>query len=180
VLNQSLIETVQETCEDDKCYYWKNEGEKTCSVLLNTSDKVKKFCNKSDPVKDGKPKVSSFCVKTCGKCPRTAMGASTLKSSLHPNKQSSTDVFLVPIVVIQSHAGDPDGPIQSAQSKVVENRNFTDLAITDDLSGFYHYDPAGYIVIGYRCFEQMRLLLTKKGSLTTRFILPGTNKIGDT
>ena len=72
-----------------------------------------------------------------------------------------TDLFLpeLPIVIAQSHVGDPDNPVQLAQAKVADEFDHTELAPTDDLSGYYHFDNAAHLVIGQRMAKRMIALL---------------------
>jgi hypothetical protein len=61
----------------------------------------------------------------------------------------------LPVVIVQSHVGDPDNLVQVGQANVAQKTENTNLAITDDLSGYYHYDSAAQLVIGKRIAEQM-------------------------
>jgi alpha-galactosidase len=71
------------------------------------------------------------------------------------------DLFLpeLPIVIAQSHVGDSDNSVQVAQAKVADEFDHTELAITDDLSGYYHFDNAAHLVIGQRMAKKMIALL---------------------
>jgi hypothetical protein len=61
----------------------------------------------------------------------------------------------LPVVIAQSHRGDSDSPVPSAQVTVAEGLDYTELAITNDLSGYYHFDTAAHLVIGKRMAEKM-------------------------
>ena len=73
--------------------------------------------------------------------------------------RSDLNLPSLPVVIAQSHYGDPDGPIQTAQANVAAAMDNTGLAITDDLSGYYHFDSAAHLVIGKRMADQMQLLM---------------------
>lgn len=72
-----------------------------------------------------------------------------------------SDLYLpeLPIVIAQSHVGEPDNLVQVAQAKVASEFDLTELAITDDLSGYYHFDNAAHLVIGQRMATEMISLL---------------------
>ncbi|WP_445364078.1 sialate O-acetylesterase [Microbulbifer sp. ANSA003] len=61
----------------------------------------------------------------------------------------------VPIVIAKSHYGDASGAIQSAQQSVADNIYNVEAHETDDLSGYYHFDPAAHLAIGKRMKEEM-------------------------
>jgi len=65
----------------------------------------------------------------------------------------------LPVVIAQSHVGEPDNPVQVAQVKVAADFDHTELVITDDLSGYYHFDSAAHLVIGQRMAASMTTLL---------------------
>jgi len=65
----------------------------------------------------------------------------------------------LPVVIAQSHVGEPDNPVQVAQAEVAADFDHTELAITDDLSGYYHFDNAAHLVIGQRMAASMTTLL---------------------
>ncbi len=71
------------------------------------------------------------------------------------------DLYLseLPIVIAQSHVGEPDNLVQVAQARVASEFDSTELAITDDLSGYYHFDSAAHLVIGQRMAAEMIPLL---------------------
>ncbi len=66
----------------------------------------------------------------------------------------------LPVVITQSHRGEPDGMLQIAQANVAAAMDNSELAVTDDLSGYYHFDTAAHLVIGKRMAEHMTILLT--------------------
>ena len=76
-----------------------------------------------------------------------------------------TDLNLpnLPIVVAQSHFGDSDGLVQVAQASVTAATDDMEMCITDDLSGYYHFDSAAHPVIGMRMAETMKPLLNDGG-----------------
>ncbi|MCO1336432.1 hypothetical protein MO867_19030 [Microbulbifer sp. OS29] len=59
----------------------------------------------------------------------------------------------LPIVITKSHYGDVHGAVQSAQQNVAGNTYNVEAHDTDDLSGYFHYDPAAQLVIGKRMME---------------------------
>ncbi|WP_444931343.1 sialate O-acetylesterase [Microbulbifer sp. SSSA002] len=59
----------------------------------------------------------------------------------------------LPIIITKSHYGDSSGAIQSAQQNVADATYNVEAHDTDDLSGYYHYDPAAHLVIGKRMKE---------------------------
>ena len=61
----------------------------------------------------------------------------------------------LPVVITQSHRGYPDGPIPDAQANVAAGTDNTELAITGDLSGYFHFDPTAHLVIGKRMADEM-------------------------
>jgi len=64
----------------------------------------------------------------------------------------------LPVVIAQTHGG-PDGPVQIAQASVASAFDFCELAITNDLSGYYHFDNAAHLVIGQRMAVAMKKVL---------------------
>ena len=54
------------SCQDDAEYKYKG-GKKNCQKI-RTLNNVVQFCKKKDTKKEGNPRVSSFCRKTCGLC----------------------------------------------------------------------------------------------------------------
>jgi len=64
----------------------------------------------------------------------------------------------LPVVIAQTHGG-ADGPVQTAQARVVNAFDFCELAITNDLSGYYHFDNAAHLVIGKRMAVAMKKVL---------------------
>jgi hypothetical protein len=52
----------------------------------------------------------------------------------------------LPVVIAQSHVGEPDNPVQMAQEQVAAAFDNTELAVTDDLSGYYHFDNAAHLL----------------------------------
>ncbi|MHC4744945.1 MAG: sialate O-acetylesterase, partial [Planctomycetota bacterium] len=65
----------------------------------------------------------------------------------------------LPVVIAQSHVGEPDNLVQVGQAEVAAEFDNTELAVTDDLSGYYHYDNAAQLVIGQRMANAMTSLL---------------------
>ncbi|WP_226647733.1 sialate O-acetylesterase [Microbulbifer variabilis] len=59
----------------------------------------------------------------------------------------------LPIVITKSHRGNPNEAIQKAQQSVANNTFNVEAHDTDDLSGYYHFDPAAHLVIGKRMKE---------------------------
>ncbi|WP_298776168.1 sialate O-acetylesterase [uncultured Shewanella sp.] len=59
----------------------------------------------------------------------------------------------LPIIITKSHYGDPNGAIQEAQQNVANTVHNVEAHETDDLSGYYHYDPAAQLTIGKRMKE---------------------------
>ena len=65
----------------------------------------------------------------------------------------------LPIVVAQSHVGEPDNLVQVAQKVIADETANMELAITDDFSNYYHYDSASHLGIGRRMAVKMIPLL---------------------
>ena len=65
----------------------------------------------------------------------------------------------LPIVIAQSHVGDSSNGVQSGQANTAQQTDNVNLSITDDLSGYYHFDSAAQLVIGKRMAEAMMPLL---------------------
>ncbi|MCP4488499.1 MAG: hypothetical protein GY820_14440 [Gammaproteobacteria bacterium] len=68
----------------------------------------------------------------------------------------------LPVVIIQSHRGDATSAVQVAQYNVAANTENTNLAITDDLSPYYHFDSAAQLAIGARAYEAMSALIDQQ------------------
>ena len=75
------------------------------------------------------------------------------------NLKSDLNMPNLPIVVAQSHVGEPDSLVQMAQKKISEETQNMELAITDDFTNYYHFDTASHLGIGSRMAEKMLLLL---------------------
>ncbi len=67
----------------------------------------------------------------------------------------------LPIVISQSHVGDLTNGVQVGQKNVAEQTQNTNLSITDDLSGYYHFDAAAHITIGQRMAEAMKPMISQ-------------------
>ncbi len=65
----------------------------------------------------------------------------------------------LPVVIAQTHRGEPGDPVQLAQAQVAAAFDRAELAITDDLSGYFHFDSAAHLVIGQRMAAKMISLL---------------------
>ncbi len=65
----------------------------------------------------------------------------------------------LPTGIIQSHVGEPDGEVQMAQKTVAEALDFIEMAVSDDLSNYYHFDPAAQLVIGMRGLVSMESMI---------------------
>ena len=65
----------------------------------------------------------------------------------------------LPIVVAQSHHGEPNSLLQMAQQTIADETANMELAITDDFSGYYHFDTASHLGIGRRMAVKMIPLL---------------------
>ena len=65
----------------------------------------------------------------------------------------------LPIVIAQSHVGEPDNLVQVGQANTAEQTANVNLSITDDLSGYYHFDSAAQLVIGKRMAQAMLPLI---------------------
>ncbi len=70
-----------------------------------------------------------------------------------------TDLNLpdLPVVIIQSHCGEGDSVLQVAQANVAAALPATEMVISEDLSGYYHFDSAAHLVIGKRGAEAIVL-----------------------
>lgn len=73
----------------------------------------------------------------------------------------------LPVVIAQSHRGGANGPVPVAQAQVAANMDHTELAITNDLSGYYHFDTAAHLAIGKRMAKKMSQLVASDNALPT-------------
>jgi len=73
--------------------------------------------------------------------------------------RADLDMPDLPVVIAQSHVGGADNPVQVAQAKVADAFDLCELITTNDLSGYYHFDPAAHLVIGERMAVAMKDLL---------------------
>jgi len=73
--------------------------------------------------------------------------------------RADLDMPKMPIVIAQSHVGEPDNPVQVAQAQVAQAFDSCEMVPTDDLSGYYHFDTAAHLVIGQRMANAMKTLL---------------------
>ncbi|MCP4744835.1 MAG: hypothetical protein GY874_01650 [Desulfobacteraceae bacterium] len=64
----------------------------------------------------------------------------------------------LPVLIIQSHRGDGSSPVQLAQINVAEAVENTALAVTEDLSPYYHFDSAAHLAIGARAYAGLNSL----------------------
>jgi hypothetical protein len=69
----------------------------------------------------------------------------------------------LPVIVVQIGAWAQSlgfGPgVASAQQRVVDEDPHARLVATDDLSGYYHYDPAAQLIIGKRIADEVQAVL---------------------
>ncbi len=60
----------------------------------------------------------------------------------------------LPVIIIKigkwAQSVDFGATVAAAQESVAKADPYTDIVLTDDLSGFYHYDPAAQLIIGER------------------------------
>lgn len=70
----------------------------------------------------------------------------------------------LPVIVVQTGAWAQSlhygRKVAAAQQRVVDQDAHAQLVVTDDLSGFYHYDPAAQLVIGKRIADALESVLT--------------------
>ncbi|MCP4745942.1 MAG: sialate O-acetylesterase [Desulfobacteraceae bacterium] len=76
--------------------------------------------------------------------------------------RSDLNLADLPVVIAQTHRGQPGGLLQISQANVAQNPQMEpiEMAITDDLSDYYHFDAAAHLVIGKRMAESMKLLIS--------------------
>ncbi|MCP3943434.1 MAG: PKD domain-containing protein [Desulfobacteraceae bacterium] len=72
----------------------------------------------------------------------------------------------IPIVVAQSHRGEGDSLVQLAQANVAMATENMEMAVTEDLSGYYHFDSAAHPVIGKRMADTIKPMLTSASNWT--------------
>jgi hypothetical protein len=87
---------------------------------------------------------------------------SNLRNLLADVRAAAGDPEL-PVIVVQTGAWaqslDYGRVVAAAQQRVVDEDPLAQLIVTDDLSGYYHYDPAAQLIIGARVLEAIQTLV---------------------
>lgn len=69
----------------------------------------------------------------------------------------------LPVIIVQTGAWAQSlefgAEVAAAQQRIVDEDMHAELVVTDDLSGFYHYDPAAQLIIGRRIADVMETTL---------------------
>jgi len=87
---------------------------------------------------------------------------SNLRNLLADVRAAAADPEL-PVIVVQTGAWaqslDYGREVAAAQQRVVDDDPRATLVVTDDLSGYYHYDPAAQLIIGARVYDAILSLV---------------------
>jgi hypothetical protein len=80
--------------------------------------------------------------------------------SLLADVRSEVGDPLLPVIVVQTGAWAQSlefgAGVAAAQQRIVDEDEHAQLIVTDDLSGFYHYDPAAQLIIGQRIADAVQ------------------------
>ncbi|MCP4746090.1 MAG: hypothetical protein GY874_08100, partial [Desulfobacteraceae bacterium] len=95
-----------------------------------------------------------------GECPLCEDNYETNLTCMISDLRNDLNLPELPALIIQSHRGDGSSPVQLAQANVAQNPQMEpiEMAVTDDLSPYYHFDSAAHLAIGARAYSALEKL----------------------